>query len=402
MVHEAAAPAGSVGYRLTRHRSRCGLSRIELATRAELDPALILDVEQGRIPASAGFTGAVARALGVEVDVLYGQPYGPALTDPAADHAPVPALRAALDSDDDPPPASPALSVAQLRTRLDTAEQDRGAARYRQLGAALPELLHHGHVLAARAHPGDQAQTAAALLADAYLLARTVAYRFGYLDLAALANHRARQAADRSADPLRVAVAAGQRALLRLHRGDYFGVLLLTERTHHQITDQTHPAADAVRVALHLREALAYARLGNADQAEGHLTRARKLIGRGIPASPYYTVTATEATVDIHTVAVPLELGDPTTALSRADQIKIPTGKEPARLGRYWIDLARAATLAGDPTQALDALHQARVIAPQLTRYHPQARETLHLLAEHDRRAPDTLAGFARWAHITH
>ncbi|MGQ0778992.1 MAG: hypothetical protein ACT4NY_32035, partial [Pseudonocardiales bacterium] len=250
------------------------------------------------------------------------------------------------------------------------------------------------------ARPGVAAETAGALLTDACLLAQTVACRFGYLDLAALCNHYAREAAQRSGDPLRVAVAANQRALLRLHCGDYVGVLLLTERTYDQIGDQTHPAADAVRVALHLREAITRARIGTPEWAGAHLTMARELIERGIPASPYYTVLATEANVDIHTVAVPVELGDASTALTRAEQIKIPTGEEPARVARHWIDLARAWALHGDHSQALDALHHARMIAPQLTRYHPQARETAVLLTEHDRRAPDSLAGFARWAGI--
>jgi len=323
-------------------------------------------------------------------------PTAPALTHPSADHAVIPALRAALDTDD-PQPAGPPLTTAQLRDRLDHCEQDRAAARYRELGTALPELLIHSHALAARA---DTA-IAAGLLTDTFLLAQTVAYRFGYLDLAALANYLARHAAHHAEDPLRVAIAANQRALLRLHRGDYFGVQVLLERAHAHLADQKSPAADAVRVALHLREALAAARLANTNQAHAHLTSARALIGSGLPANPYCTVTATETTLDVHTLAVAVELGDPATALAHAEQIKIPTGESPARLGHYWIALARAWTLHGDHPHALHALHQARQIAPQLTRYHPQAREIMHFLVEHDRRATDSLADFARWAGIT-
>ena len=398
---EQAAPAGSVGHRLARQRRLSEVTRAQLATSADLDPGLIAQVEQGEIAATPRFTGAVARALNLDVDTLYGQPYVPALTDPRAAHATVPALRAALNSEDDPQPAGPQLTATQLRARLDECDQDRAAARYRQLGATLPELLHQGSALQSVAAADAQAHTVAELLTDAYLLAQTVAYRFGYLDLTALCNRCARDAAARSADPLRMAVVAGQHALLRLYRGDHYGALLVADRTHDQIAEHISPAADAVRVALHLGEALANARIGSADRAQGHLTRVRDLIGRGIPAHPYPTVTATEANLDIHTVAVPLELGDPTTALARAEQIKIPTGEEPARLGRYFIDLAQAATLHGDHTQALHALQQARACAPQLVRYHPQARETVHLLTEHDRRANDTLAGFARWAGIT-
>ncbi|MGH3943274.1 MAG: helix-turn-helix domain-containing protein [Pseudonocardiaceae bacterium] len=399
-MEELAAPAGSVGHRLTRQRTLSGLTRRQLAARAHVDADLIAQVERGGVAAAPGFTVAVARALGVEVDTLYGQPYGPAITDPNADHAGIPALRAALDGDEEPRHTASPLTAAQLRARLDECDQHRAAARYRQLSAALPELLRHGFVLAEQACPGAEAETAGALLTDAYLLAQTVAYRFGYLDLAALCNDYARDAAQRSGDPLRVAVAANQRALLRVHRGDYTGVLLLTERIYDKIADQTSPAADAVRVALHLREAITRARLGTPDWANAHLGMARELILRGIPANPYYTVLATETNVEIHTVAVPVELGDATTALTRAEQIKIPTGEEPARLARYWIDLARAWALHGDHAHAFDALHHARTIAPQLTRYHPQVHETAHLLMEHDHRAWDSLAGFARWADI--
>ncbi|MGQ0778403.1 MAG: hypothetical protein ACT4NY_29010 [Pseudonocardiales bacterium] len=152
---------------------------------------------------------------------------------------------------------------------------------------------------------------------------------------------------------------------------------------------------------MHLHEALAHARIGTPDRAEGHLSAARDLVARGIPPHPYYTVTVTEACVDMHWVAVPVELADPATALTRAEQIKIPTGEDPCRVGRYWIDIARAATLHGNHPQALDALRRARDIAPQLTRYHPQVHETIHVLTEAQRRVPDSLPGFARWAGIT-
>jgi hypothetical protein len=39
----------------------------------------------------------------------------------------------------------------------------------------------------------------------------------------------------------------------------------------------------------------------------------------------------------------------------------------------------------------------ARKIAPQQTRYHPMARETVHALARVERRSSDTLRGLASW-----
>jgi hypothetical protein len=57
--------------------------------------------------------------------------------------------------------------------------------------------------------------------------------------------------------------------------------------------------------------------------------------------------------------------------------------------------------LHGDRGKALGALKEASRITPQQTRYHPQVHETVRILAEHDRRATDSLAGFARWLGVT-
>lgn len=397
-LHPHTAPPGSAGHRILRARELAGLSRRRLAVRARLDSGLLAQVEHGDTPASPALAAAAARALHLDVAALYGQPYGPALCAPNADHAGIPTLRVALDSDDHPQPGGTVLSAPELRARLDECEQHRGAARYAELTAALPGLLHHGYALAAHAQPGEAAQTAAALLTDAYLLAHTASYRFGYLDLAALCAYLARRAAEYTADPLRVAVTRSAHTRLRLHYGDYPGVLRVLGRAHTALAEADSPDADAVRVQLHLRQVIAHTRSGNPEQAHAHLDTARELVGHGIPPSPCYTVSATPATIDVHWVAIPAELHDAATALHRADQIKIPTGEPAALLARHHLDLARARALHGDHDQALTALRHARTIAPQLVRYHPQARETLLFLAETQRRNPDTVPGFARWA----
>lgn len=174
-MEDLAAPAGSVGHRLARQRALAGLTRQQLAARAEVDADLIAQVERGVIPASPAFTAAVARALSVEVDTLYGQPYGPAITDPKADHAGVPALRAALDGEDEPQPTGAALTAAQVRARLDECDQLRAGARYRQLSAALPELLQQGYALAtqARAVAPQKTHYDAGVRESVHLLAET-------------------------------------------------------------------------------------------------------------------------------------------------------------------------------------------------------------------------------------
>lgn len=197
-----------------------------------------------------------------------------------------------------------------------------------------------------------------------------------------------------------MAIALHEHGLLRLHRGDYDGVLRVIACAHAVIAAESSPAADAVRAQMHLRQAIAAARDGAADRAEEHITTARELVALGIPASPYYNVIASAANVDIHWVAVSVELSEGSTAVSRAEQVTILPGEEPSRVGHHWIDVARAWTLQGDHGKALDALNRARGITPQQTRYHPQVHETLHLLVEADRRTANSLAGFARWVGI--
>jgi len=124
------------------------------------------------------------------------------------------------------------------------------------------------------------------------------------------------------------------------------------------------------------------------------------LVIQGIPAHPYYNIRASAANVDIHWVRVAVERSDAITAISRANQIDLLEGIEPTHAGRHWIDLARAWTLHRNRANALDALVQARAIAPQRTRYSPEVHEIVHHLAETDRRASDSLAGFARWARV--
>lgn len=398
---EEFAPPGAVGHRLALQRKLAGLTQQQLAARSHVSVSLISQVERGVVPASSGFTAAVASGLEVEVEALYAQPYGAAITDLSAHQARVPALRVALDCADDPVLSGPTMTQVELRTKLDECERDRTRSRYVQMTAVLPELLQHAYVLAADARAGVESELAWSLLCDAYLLAQTVCFRFGHLDLAVHVNERWRQAAEQSGDPLRGATAAYQRGALRLFRGDYHGVLRLMERAHSQIAQQRGPTANSVRAQLHLRQAIAYAREGTADRADDHITAARELVARGVPANPYYDVLATETNVNLHWVSVPVELSDGTTAVARAGRVQNPDHDEPCRAGRYWIDVARAWTLHGVRAQALDALNRARRLAPQLTRYHPQVHETVHLLAETDRRATDSLAGFARWIGVT-
>jgi transcriptional regulator with XRE-family HTH domain len=157
------AMADSVGGRVATLRKLQGFKQHQLATKAHVSVSLIKKVENGHAPASPSFTAACARALGVEVTVLTGQPYEDLLTDPGVDRAAIPLLRRALDAHDNPQVDGPVWSAATLPARLDEGEALRRTSRYSDLAERLPLLLHHLYAHAAEAAEGSAAETANAL-----------------------------------------------------------------------------------------------------------------------------------------------------------------------------------------------------------------------------------------------
>jgi hypothetical protein len=192
---------------------------------------------------------------------------------------------------------------------------------------------------------------------------------------------------------LRAAVAEWNHSLILMFDGSYPAGLRSVERAESIVNlAPAVPAGPAVRGALHLRAAIIAARATNSDLAADHLTVARSLVVSGQDEANFYGTKFGLPNVIIREVAVPVEFTDGTTAVARAADVMLPATTAPSRVGHYWIDLARA--------WALDSLQQARRIAPQLTRYHPQVHETVHTLAIQDARSTGSLPRFAAWCGI--
>lgn len=293
------------------------------------------------------------------------------------------------------------MTADELRARLDQCQAHREKSRYSTLVMALPELLNHAFAIVAQARPGAETETAWALLDDAYEFATTACVGFGYYDLAALAARCSRDAAAKAGDPLRAAAATCRNLGVQFHRGDHTGVLRATDRGHALLDGERSPVAQAVRVVLHLRQSAVHAQLGALDRSDEHIEEARRLVAPGVPAQPFYGLHADPTNIGIHYVGAPVQISDGATAVARAEQVQLPSDAKPSRVGHHWINVARAWTLHGDRGKALGALKQARAAAPQQTRYGSSVHETVRILAETDRRATDTLAGFARWLGVT-
>jgi transcriptional regulator with XRE-family HTH domain len=393
----------SAGRRIAQLRKLGRLTQQQLATRAGYALSTVRAVEQERITASPAFVAAAARALSRDVSEINGQPYGDPLSAPTdTAHGAVPALRRALVEYDDIEFDGPAPSLEELDTDLAVIKQLYGRSNYREVTARLPDVLRRLHCAAATQPIGALREHAYAMLTLTYGKALATLYKLGYLDLAGIATERASWAAAQSGDPMWTVIADFYRSLLLLFSGAYNVGLRSIDRAYARTEDLASSAErSAVRGALHLRAALLSARASDRDSAEARLNEARELARLIDESSPnYYDAAFRPSNVDIHSVAVPLELYDGTAAITRARTIVLPPTVKPTRAGHYWVDLARAWHLHGDRQRTLAALNQARRIAPQLTRYHPQVHETVRLLAAQERRRSDSLGNFVGWLGV--
>ncbi len=359
-------------------------------------------VEQERIPASPAFIAAAARALGRDVAEINGQPYADPQAAPTdSDHVAIPDLRRALvEYDDLEFDGRPSLD--EIERDLAAIKQLYGRSNYREVTERIPTVLRRLHCTADALPAGEQRERAYSMLTLAYGKTLATLYKLGYLDLAGIATERARWAASQSGDPLWSVIADFYRSLLLLFSGAYRVGLRVIDRAYARVEDlPPAPEIHAVRGALHLRAALLCARASDRAGAEARLSEARSLARWVDETSPnYYDTAFRPSNVDIHSVAVPLELYDGTAAVTRAQTVVLPATVKPTRSGHYWVDIARAWHLHGDRQRALAALNKARRIAPQLTRYHPQVHETVRLLAAQERRQSDSLGNFVGWLGI--
>lgn len=150
-----------------------------------------------------------------------------------------------------------------------------------------------------------------------------------------------------------------------------------------------------------MRCAVLAARAGDGGEADGYIEEANAVSAECHPPEmPYYNIDASALNIRVHWCAVPVEYFDGAEAVCRAGRVRVVDQTGPERVAHHHIDMARAWLLNGGREETPRELNTARRTAPNITRVHPQVRETILTLAERDRRRTDSLAGFARWAGI--
>jgi transcriptional regulator with XRE-family HTH domain len=394
-----------VGARVAAIRKTRGWTARELARRARVSYSLLAKAETGAVPATPALIGAVARALGVDVTRITGQPYeepGGAATLQAA----VAPLRRALLAYDLPPEADVGpRSADELRAEVTAVSLLGRRARYLQLSQRLPALLDELQVaIAAAAEPDRPALHA--LLAEAYGGISGLAHQLGYTDLRALTLDRIEWAARLSGDPLRVARTQWSRGASLLGAAAYDHGLALMERTRAELGgDVAHldERARSVYGSLHLRSAVLAARAGRRQQSDAHLAGARDVALTVDAGANHYGLEFGSANVALHAVSSAVEMADGALALTRARDVERAGhlgSLPPVRAGHYYIEIARAWLYHGDSRRALGALQRARRVAPQQARCHPMVREAVRAIAHAEPRPSEELRSFAAWLGI--
>ncbi|MGW6910236.1 helix-turn-helix domain-containing protein [Streptomyces sp. NPDC054940] len=382
------------GARIKEQRKLAGLTQRGLADRLPYSYSTLNSVECGLRPATADFVAACAKALGVDVTVLTGQPY---VTELQRDRLAelVRPIREALDLYD--LGVNPDLEVrpaAQLIAGADQLCADVRATHLRNAARKLPNLIAElTHT--AWSEPSTELWQA---LASTFRTAHDISVKLGYYDLSAVALDRMDWAAHRASDPCLAAVRQYMRALVYFREGEYrIGQRLVA--AGHSAVGQAVETREAMAVAgqLHLGASVISARAEDQTAVNRHIDEARRIAKRIGDASDVHWLSFGPTNVALHKMSAAVEMHQYDEALKQARKMKLPTQLATSRRAHFLIDRARAEMETGYTDKALEHLVDARKMAPEQTRYHPGARETITGLVHLSRRTPDSLNHMASW-----
>ncbi|MFF3244316.1 helix-turn-helix domain-containing protein [Streptomyces sp. NPDC002870] len=385
------------GTRIAYHRKRAGLTQRGLAQKIPYSYSLLTQVESGHKPASPDLVATVAKVLRVDVTSLTGQPYVTELQQDRLAELVRP-IREALDLYDlGPDPAITPRTTPQLVAAAENLCRLVRATKLHDAALELPEIIAEITTAAYRA-PSSEIWAA---LSSTYRTAHDVTVKLGYYDLSTVALDRMDWAASRASDPLLAAVRQYMRALVYFREGEYsIGQRLIVAGQN--TLGQAQPSRERFAVAgqLHLGASIIAARARDHSEVTAHLAEARAYASRVGEASDVLWLSFGPTNVRVHALSAHIEMGEFGEALRQAEEVRIPNDWAVSRASHFYVDRARVQMEAGRTEAALKSLTTARRLAPQQTRYHAGARETIRGLVHLARRTPDTLDHLAAWVGL--
>jgi transcriptional regulator with XRE-family HTH domain len=403
--------APTLGERVAEYRRHRGLSQRELAAAVKRSESWVSQVERDVQPVERlSVLHTLAQALGVSVRELRpdavaedGDPARPTDLDGLRLHlSGHPALARLFATDGRRPEP---IGLDRLRHQVDEAWALAHDSRFAALNDALTDLLPRLED-ALRGAQGDDAAELHALRARAYQAASAAFARQDEPDAAWVAADRAITAAEQSGRPLDV-IAGHFRmahAFIRLGRYDQ------AERVTTSALDALQPIATASDArpealsllgAMHLVQAIISGHEADRATARHHLAEAQRVAQQLGQDRNDFDTEFGPTNVQLHTVAVAVEVGDAGEAIDVASHIDA-SRLSPERQARLLIDVARAHVQRRHPGEAIAALLDAERLTPEHIRSHHLARTTISDLLDHfGRRPPAELLDLARRSGAT-
>lgn len=391
------------GERVAELRTQRGMSQKELAGEVSRSESWVSQVERDvlsveRVPVLQ----ALANALGVSIADLRGDDQ-PEAVEESATRSQMEALRLALTGH--PAPVLILTNGKPRRFDIDAARErvravweDQHASKYEAVSSALVPLLEDLEH-ARRTAPEEQTPEIASILADAYQIAAASFARLDESDAAWIAADRSLAVAEFAREPLK-AMAGHFRmahAFLSLRRLDQ------AEAVAQRGIEALLPVADtpearSVLGALFLVLAVAQGRSGDRSGARSSLAQAEKVAAKNGQDRNDFDTEFGPTNVQLHAVAVAVDLGDAGEALDVASHVDASV-LSPERQARFFIDVARAHGQRRQTGDAIAALLKSEAAAPERLYNSSQARELIRdLAALSGRRQSDELVALVRRA----
>lgn len=339
----------------------------------------------------------MAKALRVPTQRIYGQPFlGPSEQADLLTDLRSAVRRHTLPKEDIPAPDQLAADVAK-------AMELRAETQYLGLLAMLPTLLGQATATALSA-PGEAG--AWTQLADVYGCAYAAAHRLAQPDLADMIVSRQAWAAQQTWNPEAEVAAAWNEAGTYQSAGQYDDGLAIVERaiSRYQAGSPTDTAARTLSLgSLHLRGIVLASRHKDKNATKDHLEKAKGYADQ-IPIDVlWHNLTFGQDNTALYELAAHIELGDPDKAVKMSTPLlrTPPTSLTPNRLGRIFIDIARARLDKKDYAGAEEALEKAFTVSPQMAEVHPMVREVIRVLFVLHQRARPGLMHMAKRTGLT-
>ncbi|MFI5939490.1 helix-turn-helix domain-containing protein [Streptomyces uncialis] len=374
-------------------RKARGLGQARLARLAGISVSYLSKIEVGTRPVTPPVAAALAKAIHVPTQRIYGQPFLGVSEQADLLHDLRGAVRRyTLPKEDVPAPARLAADVAR-------AMELRAETNYLALLGMLPKLL--GQVTATALSSAAGEAGAWTQVVDVYGCAYAAAHRLARPDLADMIVSRQTWAARQTWNPEAEVAAAWNEAGTYQSAGQYDDGLAIVDRAvvaYENASGGSSPARAVSLGSLHLRGIVLASRYKDKQATAAHLQRAKRH-AEGIPDDVlWHNLTFGPENTALYELAAHIELGKPNQAADMAGPLldRPPATLTPNRLGRMFIDIARARLDTKDYAGTEEALERAFLVAPQMTEVHPMAREVIRVLFVLHQRARPKLMVMAR------